>query len=75
VPEITLFWDQSTDNSDPQSLILYGIFVNGVFSEPGAIGSGRASTYCVGEGLNTITVRAVDTSGNASGFSNQVVFC
>jgi hypothetical protein len=75
VPEITLFWDQSTDNSDPQSLILYGIFVNGVFSEPGAIGSGRTSTYCVGEGLNTITVRAVDTSGNASGFSNQVVFC
>ena len=75
VPEITLFWDQSTDTSDPQSLILYEIFVNGAFSEPAAIGSGRTTTYCVGEGPNTITIRAVDTSGNASGLSNRVVVC
>jgi chitinase len=75
VPEIWLDWDQSTDNSDPQSQILYEVFVNGVFSEPAAVGYGSTITYCQGEGPNTITIRAVDTSGNASGFSNAVVFC
>lgn len=74
-PEIWLDWTQSTDNSDPQSLILYEVFANGVFVEPAAIGYGSTVTYCQGEGPNTITIRAVDTSGNASGFSNAIVFC
>jgi hypothetical protein len=74
-PEIWLDWDQSTDNSDPQSQILYDVYVNGVFSEHAAIGYGETITYCQGEGQNTITMRAVDTSGNASGFSNAIVFC
>ena len=74
-PEVWLDWDQSTDNSDPQSLILYDVYVNGVFSEHAAVGYGSTVTYCQGEGPNRITMRAVDTSGNASGFSNEIVFC
>jgi chitodextrinase len=74
-PEIWLNWDQSTDNSDPQSLILYDVYINGVFLEHSAVGYGATVTYCQGEGPNRITMRAVDTSGNASGFSNEIVFC
>jgi hypothetical protein len=74
-PEIWLDWDQSTDNSDPQSLILYDVYLNGVFHEHSAVGYGETITYCQGEGPNTITMRAVDSSGNASGFSNEIVFC
>jgi hypothetical protein len=29
-------WDQSSDNTDPQSQILYDLYVNGVFHEHGA---------------------------------------
>ena len=39
------------------------------------IGYGETITYCQGEGPNTIVIRAVDTSGNASAFSNEIVFC
>jgi hypothetical protein len=73
-PEIWLDWDQSTDNSDPQSEISYEVFLNGEFDHA-TIGYGSTITYCRGEGQNTIAVRAVDTSGNASAFSNEIVFC
>jgi chitodextrinase len=74
VPEIWLDWDPATDNSDPQSLLEYQVFLNGTFdhSEIGAVDS---ITYCRDGGPNTIAVRAVDTSGNASMFSNEIVFC
>ena len=76
IPEIWLDWDQSTDDTDPQSLIMYEVFLNGVLDELGTtIGSGDTVTYCQGAGPNTITVRAVDTSGNASAFSNEITFC
>lgn len=74
-PEVWLDWDPSTDDTDPQSLILYDVYVNGEFAEHGVIGGTDTIVYCRGEGENTITVRAVDTSGNASGFSNAVTFC
>jgi hypothetical protein len=62
--EITLRWDQSTDDFDPQSLIRYNVFVNGVLSSV-IVGGGR--TVVFGEpGANTITVVAVDTAGNES---------
>jgi hypothetical protein len=73
-PEIWLDWDQSTDDTDPQSQILYDVYLNGE-PEHAAIGYGETVTYCRGEGPNTIAVRAVDTSGNASALSNEIVFC
>jgi chitodextrinase len=74
IPEIWLAWDPSTDDSDPQAEISYEVFINGALEDV-AIGYVETITYCVCEGTNTITVRAVDTSGNASAFSNQVTFC
>jgi chitodextrinase len=73
-PEIWLDWDQSTDNTDPPSQIIYEVYLNGELDHV-TIGYGETITYCQGEGPNTIVVRAVDTSGNASAFSNQIVFC
>jgi chitodextrinase len=62
--EVDLRWTQSTDDFDPQWIIRYDVFVNGVLSDI-AIGSGRGIVY--GEpGLNTIEVVAVDTAGNRS---------
>jgi chitodextrinase len=76
IPEIWLDWDPSTDNTDPQALIMYEVFIDGVLDKLGTtIGAAETVTYCQGSGPNTIAVRAVDTSGNASGFSNEIVFC
>jgi chitodextrinase len=72
-PEIWLEWDQSTDDTDPQSQILYDVYVNGV-PEHLAIGYGDELVYCHATGENRITLQAVDTSGNASGHSNEIVF-
>ncbi len=74
VPEIWLDWDQSTDDTDPQSQIAYEVYLNGERADT-TIGYGETIVYCRGEGPNTIAVRAVDTSGNASGFSNEITFC
>ena len=74
IPEIWLEWDPSTDDTDSQALILYEIFLNGVRADV-QIGGTNTIVYCAGNGQNAITVRAVDTSGNASGFSNEVFFC
>ena len=72
-PEIWLEWDQSTDDTDPQSLILYDVWINGV-PEHLAIGYGDELVYCRVTGENRITLQAIDSSGNASGFSNEIVF-
>lgn len=72
-PEIWLDWDQSTGNSDPQSQIRYELFINGDLDHS-IIGYGETITYCHGEGPNAIVIRAVDTSGNASAFSNEIIF-
>ena len=74
VPEIWLAWDQSTDDIDPQAQILYDVYLNGV-PKHAAIGRGDTIVYCSGEGPNTITLRAIDSSGNASAFSNELTFC
>jgi chitinase len=62
--EIFLSWGQSTDDLDPQSIIRYDVYVNGVLDDI-RVGSGRTSVYVV-QGLNTITLVAVDTAGNES---------
>ena len=55
---------------------MYEVFLNGVLDGLGTtIGYGETITYCQGEGPNTIAIRAVDTSGNASAFSNEIMFC
>ena len=76
VPEIWLEWDASTDDTDPQSLIMYEVFINGVLNQLGTtIGAPETVAYCQGSGVNTIKIRAVDTSGNASAFGNEIQFC
>jgi hypothetical protein len=62
--EIFLSWGASTDNIDPQSIIRYNVYVNGVLEDI-RIGTSRSSVY-VDPGLNTITVVAVDSAGNES---------
>ena len=67
--------DASSDDTDPQSLILYEVFINGVLDQLGTtIGAPETVTYS-GSGVNTIAIRAVDTSGNASAFGNEITFC
>jgi hypothetical protein len=74
-PEAWLDWTQSTDDTDPQSQILYRVFVNGELAgESTTIGYGSTITYCRGEGVNRIFLRAVDTSGNVSAPSNEILF-
>ena len=62
--EIDLTWDQSTDDLDPQWVIKYNVYVNGVLTDT-VVGTGRSVVYGV-FGTNTITVEAVDSAGNTS---------
>jgi hypothetical protein len=71
-PELWLAWDQSTDDSDPQSQILYEVYENGVFFEDGLVGGDRTITYCREPGPTEVTLTAVDTSGNESAPSNAL---
>jgi chitodextrinase len=73
-PEIWTDWTQSTDNVDPQSDILYDVYFNGVFVEHAALGGGSTITYCLDPGPTVVTLKAVDSSGNVSGPSNEIVF-
>lgn len=74
VPEIWLEWDPSTDDTDTQAEIVYEIYLNGI-RDHRVIGGNNTIAYCVGEGPNAITLKAVDTSGNRSGPSNEITFC
>jgi chitodextrinase len=76
-PEFFVGWTQSTDDTDPQSLIEYEIYVNGVLS-PLAVSAGvdQDFVYATASGANTFTVKAVDQAGNSSEASNGVTeFC
>jgi len=67
--EAWLSWDRSTDDSDPQSLIVYEIYFNGVPNyRESIIGGNSAIAYCTEQhiGLAEVVLRAVDTSGNRS---------
>lgn len=63
--ETWLFWTQSTDDTDPQSVIRYEIFVNGRLDHS-IIGRDRTILYGDVPGPNTFTVVAVDVAGNRS---------
>jgi hypothetical protein len=76
VPSSALFgappvgWTQATDDTDPQYLIEYEIYVNGVLS-PLAVGAGIDRDFVYGTASeNTFTVKAVDQAGNTSEASN-----
>jgi fibronectin type 3 domain-containing protein len=76
-PEFFVGWTQSTDDTDPQHLIEYEIYVNGVLS-PLAVSAGvdEDFVYATDSGANTFTVKAVDQAGNTSEASNGVTeFC
>ena len=73
-PEAWLKWDQSTDDTDPQSQIMYDVYLNGVRNNDGVIGWDATVTYCRAPGPTEIVLRAVDTSGNVSAPSNALQF-
>jgi hypothetical protein len=60
-----LFWDQSTDNLDPQSVIRYDVCANGVLDHS-LVGGGLTILYGNPGVPNTYLVIAVDTAGNQS---------
>jgi hypothetical protein len=73
-PEIWTDWTQSTDNADAQADILYDVYFDGVFIEHAALGGGSTITYCQDTGPTVVTIKAVDSSGNVSGPSNELLF-
>jgi chitodextrinase len=72
--EAWIDWTQSTDDTDPQSDILYDTYVNGQRTSDGVLGWGSTVAYCQTFGLNTFTIKAVDSSGNVSEPSNGLTF-
>ena len=71
--EVWLGWTEATDNSDPQSLIEYEIFVNGVLSPmPVSGGIDMDFVYATNHGDNLFEVKAVDRAGNTSSPSNTL---
>lgn len=71
--ELWLGWTQATDETDPQSNVEYEIYVNGVLSPLGVsagISFDFAYTHPVCE--NTLTVKAVDKTGNTSAASAPI---
>jgi len=72
-PEIWLDWDAASDDTDAPGELLYEVHVNGVRVSTG-IGNVEDIVYCQVTGENRIAVRAIDTSGNVSAFSNEIVF-
>ena len=72
-PEAWLDWTAASDNLDPPGELLYEVWVNGTLASTG-LGNVEDIVYCTLTGPNTIAVRALDTSGNASPFSNELVF-
>jgi chitodextrinase len=72
--EIHMTWTQSTDDTDPQSQILYEFYLNGVMHPDDNLFGSSGLVYCRGaSGLTTVVARAVDSSGNRSGPSNEIV--
>jgi hypothetical protein len=69
--DVLLRWTQSTDNTDPQSAILYRFFFDGV-PNGAVIGVGSAWNTCIELGPTEVFIDAVDTSGNVSAPSNTI---
>jgi chitodextrinase len=67
--EVQLQWTESTDDLDPQFVIEYEVYVNGVRDHSTALRITRTIVYANRNGLNTFAVAAVDTAGNRSALS------
>lgn len=63
--ETWLFWDQSTDDVDPQSVLRYDVYVNGVLDHS-LLAYGSTVVYGNAGVFNTYQVIAVDSAGNQS---------
>jgi chitodextrinase len=63
--ETWLFWEESTDDNDPQSVIRYDVYVNGVFDHS-LMGADGTIVYGNPGVFNTYQVIAVDSTGNQS---------
>jgi chitodextrinase len=70
--ETWLFWDQSTDDQTPQSLIEYRVFLNGVYDHS-VVGRGDTVLYGNPGAQNTFTIIAMDESANESSPATLVV--
>jgi hypothetical protein len=72
--EIHMTWTQSTDDRDPQSQILYEFYLNGVMHPADDLFGSSGLVYCrEATGTTTVVAKAVDSSGNRSGPSNEIV--
>lgn len=71
--EVWLGWNQSTDNTDPQSRIEYEIYVDDVLS-PLPVSAGVSTDFVYGTafGDNVFYIKAVDLSGNSSAPSKSI---
>jgi len=69
--EVQLFWTESTDDFDPQFVIEYEIYLNGVHVESSALRYTNRVIYADQNGVNTFSVAAVDSAGNRSLMSNE----
>jgi chitodextrinase len=63
--ETWLFWQQSTDNVDPQAVIRYDVYVNGVLDHS-LLGYSSTVVYGNPGVFNNYEVIAVDSAGNES---------
>ena len=71
--EVWLGWNQSTDETDPQSRVEYEIYVNDVLSPlPVSAGVSVDFVYGTAFGDNVFYLRAVDLSGNSSAPSKAI---
>jgi len=72
--EAWLGWTESTDDTDAPNNIEYEIYVNGVLSPlPVSAGVDFDFVYTLPGCQNTITIKAVDKTGNTSPASNSVI--
>jgi hypothetical protein len=72
--EVHMTWGLSTDNADPQAEILYEFYLNGVTHPDDVLFGSSGLVYCrEASGFTTVVARAVDTSGNRSEPSNEIV--
>jgi chitodextrinase len=72
--EIHMTWTQSTDDKDPQSEIIYEFYFNGVMHPDDNLFGSSGLAYCrQASGVTTVVARAMDSSGNRSAPSNELV--
>jgi chitodextrinase len=67
--EVMLDWTESTDDFDPQFVIEYEVYLNGVHDHSTSLRYTQTILYANQNGVNTFAVAAVDSAGNRSELS------